>query len=53
MMRNVGGRKRRADHYARLFADTGLTPFGVVHRFFWTCSALHVRRRGPTNNGSI
>ncbi|WP_443074311.1 methyltransferase [Streptomyces sp. NBC_01462] len=25
MMCNVGGRKRRAEHYARLFADAGLT----------------------------
>ncbi|PWI16863.1 methyltransferase [Streptomyces sp. Act143] len=25
MMCNVGGRERRADHYARLFADAGLT----------------------------
>ncbi|WUJ33945.1 methyltransferase [Streptomyces sp. NBC_00386] len=28
MMCNVGGRERRADHYARLFADAGLTLVG-------------------------
>ncbi|MFF7156908.1 methyltransferase [Streptomyces sp. NPDC008139] len=28
MMCNIGGRERRADHYARLFADAGLTLLG-------------------------
>ncbi|EGX54768.1 methyltransferase [Streptomyces zinciresistens K42] len=46
MMCNVGGRERRADHYARLFADAGLalvdlTPLPLEGH------VLHVRRTGP------
>ncbi|MEI5098768.1 methyltransferase [Streptomyces sp. PmtG] len=45
MMCNVGGRERRADHYARLFADVGLalvdlTPLPLDGH------VLHVRRAG-------
>ncbi|WP_055618246.1 methyltransferase [Streptomyces phaeochromogenes] len=51
MMCNVGGRERRADHYARLFADAGLT---LVDRTPLPLdgSVLHVRRTGPADTGS-
>ncbi|MFJ4832052.1 methyltransferase [Streptomyces sp. NPDC088747] len=47
MMCNVGGRERRADHYARLFADAGLT---LVDRAPLPLdgSVLHVRKTAPT-----
>lgn len=49
MMCNVGGRERRADHYARLFADAGLT---LVDRTPLPLdgSVLHVRRTGPAHS---
>lgn len=43
MMCNVGGRERRADHYARLFADAGLTLVGVTPLPL-DGNVLHVRR---------
>ncbi|MYT72918.1 O-methyltransferase [Streptomyces sp. PsTaAH-137] len=43
MMCNVGGRERRADHYARLFADAGLTLVGQ-ERLPLDGSVLHVRK---------
>jgi len=43
MMCNVGGRERRADHYARLFADAGLTLVGRAPLPL-DGSVLHVRR---------
>ncbi|MFJ8007537.1 methyltransferase [Streptomyces fagopyri] len=46
MMCNVGGRERRADHYARLFADAGLTLVGRAPLPL-DGSVLHVRRTGP------
>lgn len=51
MMCNVGGRERRADHYARLFADAGLT---LVDRSPLPLdgNVLHVRRTGAANTGS-
>ncbi|MFF2993445.1 methyltransferase [Streptomyces sp. NPDC057950] len=51
MMCNVGGRERRADHYARLFADAGLT---LVDRTPLPLdgSVLHVRKTGSTNTGA-
>ncbi|MEV6195395.1 methyltransferase [Streptomyces sp. NPDC051920] len=51
MMCNVGGRERRADHYARLFADAGLT---LVDRTPLPLdgSVLHVRRGTPVDTGS-
>lgn len=51
MMCNVGGRERRADHYARLFADAGLT---LVDRAPLPLdgSVLHARKVGPANTGS-
>ncbi|MEU3795357.1 methyltransferase [Streptomyces fructofermentans] len=45
MMCNVGGRERRADHYARLFADAGLTLVGRTPLPL-DGSVLHVRRSG-------
>ncbi|MGW3819584.1 methyltransferase [Streptomyces sp. NPDC005046] len=51
MMCNVGGRERRADHYARLFADAGLTLVGRAPLPL-DGSVLHVRRTGPANTGS-
>ncbi|MFF3644488.1 methyltransferase [Streptomyces sp. NPDC002564] len=45
MMCNVGGRERRADHYARLFADAGLTLVGRS-ALPLDGSVLHVRRAG-------
>lgn len=51
MMCNVGGRERRADHYARLFADAGLTLVGVAPLPL-DGSVLHVRRTGAANAGS-
>lgn len=51
MMCNVGGRERRADHYARLFADAGLTLVGRASLPL-DGSVLHVRRAGPANTGS-
>ncbi|WP_327696023.1 methyltransferase [Streptomyces sp. NBC_00459] len=45
MMCNVGGRERRADHYARLFADAGLTLVGRVPLPL-DGNVLHVRRTG-------
>lgn len=50
MMCNVGGRERRADHYARLFADAGLTLVGVAPLPL-DGSVLHVRRTGAANAG--
>ncbi|MFD9004220.1 methyltransferase [Streptomyces sp. NPDC059582] len=50
MMCNVGGRERRADHYARLFADAGLTLVGQAPLPL-DGSVLHVRRTGPANTG--
>ncbi|MEU6765736.1 methyltransferase [Streptomyces sp. NPDC046853] len=47
MMCNVGGRERRADHYARLFADAGLTLVDVAPLPL-DGSVLHVRRTGPS-----
>ncbi|WP_328498551.1 methyltransferase [Streptomyces sp. NBC_00414] len=44
MMCNVGGRERRADHYARLFADAGLTLVGLAPLPL-DGSVLHVRTR--------
>ncbi|MCX4973623.1 methyltransferase [Streptomyces sp. NBC_00620] len=51
MMCNVGGRERRADHYARLFADAGLTLVGRAPLPL-DGSVLHVRRTGAVNTGS-
>ncbi|WP_329547038.1 methyltransferase [Streptomyces sp. NBC_01356] len=51
MMCNVGGRERRADHYARLFADAGLTLVGRTPLPL-DGSVLHVRRTGAVNTGS-
>ncbi|GAB7110643.1 hypothetical protein JCM4814A_89600 [Streptomyces phaeofaciens JCM 4814] len=51
MMCNVGGRERRADHYARLFADAGLTLVGRVPLPL-DGSVLHVRRTGPADTGT-
>ncbi|MET9122531.1 methyltransferase [Streptomyces sp. NPDC004528] len=50
MMCNVGGRERRADHYARLFADAGLT---LVDRTPLPLdgSVLHVRRVASADSG--
>ncbi|MCL6736113.1 methyltransferase [Streptomyces neyagawaensis] len=47
MMCNVGGRERRAEHYARLFADAGLT---LVNRSPLPLDGhvLHVRKADPT-----
>ncbi|WP_405017486.1 methyltransferase [Kitasatospora sp. NBC_00070] len=42
---NVGGRERRADHYARLFADAGLTLVGTAPLPL-DATVLHVRRSG-------
>ncbi|MFJ6483548.1 methyltransferase [Streptomyces sp. NPDC091682] len=45
MLCNVGGRERRADHYARLFADAGLQLVG--HRPLpLDAHVLHARRAG-------
>ncbi|MFF3564737.1 methyltransferase [Streptomyces sp. NPDC002574] len=46
MMCNVGGRERRSDHYARLFADAGLTLVGRTPLPL-DGSVLHVRRTAP------
>ncbi|MDX2543772.1 methyltransferase [Streptomyces sp. WI04-05B] len=43
MMCNVGGRERRADHYAQLFAEAGLTLVGLAPLPL-DGSVLHVRR---------
>ncbi|MEY2247694.1 methyltransferase [Streptomyces sp. BF23-18] len=51
MMCNVGGRERRADHYARLFADAGLTLVGRTPLPL-DGSVLHVRRTGPADPAS-
>ncbi|MFE2297192.1 methyltransferase [Streptomyces sp. NPDC059445] len=51
MMCNVGGRERRADHYARLFADAGLTLVGRTPLPL-DGSVLHVRRTGPADSAS-
>lgn len=48
MMCNVGGRERRADHYARLFADAGLTLVGRTPLPL-DGSVLHSRRTGPAD----
>ncbi|MFF7844976.1 methyltransferase [Streptomyces ossamyceticus] len=47
MMYNVGGRERHAEHYARLFADAGLT---LVDRSPLPLDGhvLHVRKADPT-----
>lgn len=43
MLCNVGGRERRADHYARLFAEAGLQLVG--HRPLpLDAHVLHARR---------
>ena len=44
MMCNVGGRERRADHYARLFAEAGLTLVG-------RCAAAPGRQRPARPQG--
>ncbi|MEU8952995.1 methyltransferase [Streptomyces sp. NPDC048518] len=49
MMCNVGGRERRADHYARLFAEAGLTLVGRSPLPL-DGSVLHVRRAGATES---
>ncbi|MFC8197420.1 methyltransferase [Streptomyces sp. NPDC057298] len=51
MMCNVGGRERSAAHYARLFAEAGLTLVGVS-ALPLDGSVLHVRGTGPANTGS-
>ncbi|MFC9847942.1 methyltransferase [Streptomyces sp. NPDC060223] len=51
MMCNVGGRERRADHYARLFADAGLALVGRAPLPL-DGSVLHVRRTGAANTGA-
>ncbi|WP_329336750.1 methyltransferase [Streptomyces sp. NBC_00663] len=43
MMCNVGGRERHADHYARLFADAGLSLVGLAPLPL-DGSVLHVRK---------
>jgi hypothetical protein len=48
MMCNVGGRERRADHYARLFADAGLRMVGQ-ERLPLDGSVLHVRKATAAN----
>ncbi|MFG2310586.1 methyltransferase [Streptomyces sp. NPDC048566] len=47
MMCNVGGRERRADHFARLFADAGLVLVDQAPLPL-DGSVLHVRRSGRT-----
>lgn len=51
MMCNVGGRERSADHYARLFAEAGLTLVGRAPLPL-DGSVLHVRRAGRTDTGA-
>lgn len=51
MMCNVGGRERRADHYAQLFADAGLTLVGQAPLPL-DGSVLHARRTGTPNTAS-
>ncbi|WP_327733295.1 methyltransferase [Streptomyces nojiriensis] len=51
MLCNVGGRERRADHYARLFADAGLRLVG--HRPLpLDAHVLHARRAGAPDPGA-
>jgi hypothetical protein len=45
MMCNVGGRERRADHYARLLADAGLALVGHT-RLPLDAALLHARKSG-------
>ena len=45
MMCNVGGRERRADHYARLLADAGLALVGHT-RLPLDAALLHARKNG-------
>ncbi|WP_372445902.1 methyltransferase, partial [Streptomyces beijiangensis] len=47
MMGNVGGRERRADHYARLSTDAGLTLVGIT-LLPLDGNVLHVRRAAGT-----
>ncbi|KAA0921283.1 methyltransferase [Streptomyces apricus] len=51
MMCNVGGRERRADHYARLFADAGLVLTGRTPLPL-DGDVLHVRKAGPAHAGA-
>ncbi|KQV11802.1 MULTISPECIES: methyltransferase [unclassified Kitasatospora] len=47
---NVGGRERRADHYARLFADAGLTLVDTAPLPL-DATVLHVRKAGTAVPG--
>ncbi|MEV8319316.1 methyltransferase [Streptomyces sp. NPDC059900] len=49
MMCNVGGQERRADHYARLFADAGLALVDVAPLPL-DGSVLQVRRAAPAHS---
>ncbi|NEB76540.1 methyltransferase [Streptomyces sp. SID14478] len=52
MMCNVGGRERQADHFARLFADAGLTLVGHTPLPL-DGSVLHVRRAGADTGAGL